>query len=83
VIRLVKLACKCWAKCEKTGKLAAFKFLRRVMEVGKLDQLTILKMLYLAYARHTKRFTWDCFESIRTMRITFIDLLGINAGASY
>lgn len=83
VVKLVKTASKCWGKGEKNAKLAAYEFLRKVMQNGKLDRLTILKMLYLVYARHTRRFSWEVFDGIRTLRMTFIDLLGVDASASY
>jgi len=83
VIKLVKTASKCWGKGDKQAKLAAYEFLRKVLQTGKLDRLTILKMLYLVYARHTRRFSWEVYDSIRTLRMTFIDLLGIDASASY
>jgi hypothetical protein len=49
----------------------------------KVDQVTVLKIMYLTYAKATKKFNWEVFENIRTLRMTYVDLMGVDVGVAY
>lgn len=80
---IVKCICKLWAEGEKPQKLLCLSLLRRLYEGDFTEKVSFLKTLFLQYAANTKHRSWASYESQELMQKSFIDLVGVTAGAGY